>query len=47
MPPCCQKITAALELPPKFVVLMLAIYYVLYSIDIISVLDVQDNYTDD
>ena len=33
--------------PPKFVVLMLAIYYVLYSIDIISVLDVQDNYTDD
>ena len=37
MPPCCQEITAALELPPKFMVLMTAIYYVLYSMHIISV----------
>jgi hypothetical protein len=45
--PRCQEITSAQELPPKFVVLMLAIYYVLYSIHIISVLDVKDDYTDD
>jgi len=47
MPPRCQEIPAAQELLPKFVVLMLAIYYVLYSIHIISVLDVWEDYTDD
>ena len=36
MPPRCQEIPSAQELLPKFVVLMLAIYYVLYSIHIID-----------
>jgi hypothetical protein len=47
MPPRCREIHAAQELTPKFVVLMLAIHYVLYNIHIISVLDVHDDYTDD